>query len=216
MTSRARPTKKISDPALTAPRATGAGFTLLEMILAMALVVLLAGLALGSLWGTLGSMRTKEHSSRIASLLRAARAEAANTGCRLRLSFDPETTQPILSIERDPLGEPGAFEPLDTWWVKLAALDHGVRVLLCERTGASDFVEVSAQTAPAPGGGDEAELAEVTFYPDGSSDSVRIVLGNDDEDKPWMVEVTLNGVDGSIKTRQIDEEDEDYEEERPR
>ena len=197
--------KRRSDQTLTAARATGAGFTLLEMILAMVLVVLLASLAVGSLFGTLASTRTKEHSSRIASLLRAARAEAANTACRLRLSFDPETTQPLLGIERDALGDPGVFEPLDTWWVRLATLSHGVRILLCERTGASDFVEVGAETTG--GGDDEAELAEVTFYPDGSSDSVRIVLGNDDEDRPWMVEVTLNGVDGSIKTRQIDEEE---------
>lgn len=202
--------KRRCDQTLTAAGATGAGFTLLEMVLAMVLVVLLASLAVGSLFGTLASMRTKEHSSRIASLLRAARAEAANTACRLRLSFDPETTQPLLGIERDALGDPGVFEPLDTWWVKLAALDHGVRILLCERTGASDFVEVGAKTTG--GGDDEPELAEVTFYPDGSSDSVRIVLGNDDEDRPWMVEVTLNGVDGSIKTRQIDEEEAQEEE----
>ncbi len=202
--------KRRRDQTLTAGGATGAGFTLLEMVLAMVLVVLLASLAVGSLFGTLESMRTKEHSSRIASLLRAARAEAANTGCRLRLSFDPETTQPILSIERDALGDPGVFEPIDTWWVKLATLGNGVRVLLCERTGASDFVEVGAETT---GGGDDGpELAEVTFYPDGSSDSVRIVLGNDDEDRPWKVEVTLNGVDGSIKTRQIDEEEAQEEE----
>ena len=203
--------KRKPDQALTAAGATGAGFTLLEMVLAMVLVVLLASLAVGSLLGTLESMRTKEHSSRIASLLRAARAEAANTACRLRLSFDPETTQPLLGIERDALGDPGVFEPVDTWWVKLATLDSGVSVLLCERTGASDFVEVGAATTGG-GGDEEPELAEVTFYPDGSSDSVRIVLGNDDEDRPWKVEVTLNGVDGSIKTRQIDEEEAQEEE----
>lgn len=202
--------KRRSDQTLTAARATGAGFTLLEMVLAMVLVVLLASLAVGSLLGTLESTRTKEHSSRIASLLRAARAEAANTACRLRLSFDPETTQPLLGIERDALGDPGVFEPVDTWWTKLATLDHDVRVLLCERTGASDFVEVGAETTG--GGDDEPELAEVTFYPDGSSDSVRIVLGNDDEDRPWKVEVTLNGVDGSINTRRIDEEEAQEEE----
>ena len=198
--------KRRPDQTLTATRAAGAGFTLLEMVLAMVLVVLLASLAVGGLLGTLESTRTKEHASRIASLLRAARAEAANSACRLRLSFDPETTQPLLGIERDPLGDPGVFEPVDNWWVRLASLDSGVRVLLCERTGASDFVEVGTETTGAADD-EEPELAEVTFYPDGSSDSVRIVLGNDDEDRPWRVEVTLNGVDGSIKTRRIDEEE---------
>lgn len=184
-----------------------AAFTLLEVILAMALLVLLAGMTVASLWSTLESVRTKEQATRIASLLRAARADAANTGKRLRLSFDAETTQPIVSIERDGLAEPGVFEPHHAWWVKLAHLEDGIRVAECVLTGASDFREFTA-AVPGQQGNEQAGMAEVTFYPDGSSDSARIVLASDDEDRPWYVEITLNGVDGSIHTRQFDPDEE--------
>ena len=185
------------------------GFTLLEIVLVLSLLVLLAGLTLTSYLGTLESLRISEHATRMAALLRAARAEAAITGRRFRLSFDPETTQPIVAFEPDALAEPGTFVPYNVWWVKQARLEEGIRVLECRRTGASDFVEAGADTPSARE--DEAELAEVTFYPDGSSDSVRIVLTSDDEDRPWYAEVTLNGVDGTIHTREFDPEAEDEE-----
>ena len=51
----------------------------------------------------------------------------------------------------------------------------------------------------------------MTFYPDGTSDSARIVLAEDAEDHPWAVEITLNGVDGTIQMREIDTEEEPIE-----
>ena len=161
-----------------------------------------------SLRGTLASIRVTENASRMRSLLRSARADAANTGKRMRVSFDPETTQPLVSIEQDGLAQPGVFTPYQAWWVKLVDLQGGVRIVECQLAGASDFEEISAGS-PGLAAQEEAELAEITFLPDGSSDSARIVLASSDEDRPWRMEVTLNGVDGSIQTRELgDEEDE--------
>lgn len=186
------------------------GFTLLEVALTLSLVTLLLALAIVSLSGKLTTTRLKENSSRLAALLRTARAEAANTGRRLRLRFDETTGQPLMTVEPDPLGEPQTFHPYESWWVKLARLEEGVRAVTCELTGASAFADLAA-SGPGPGATDAAATAPVTFYPDGTSDSARIVLANDDPEHPWAVEITLNGVDGTIQIRQIDTEEEPLE-----
>jgi hypothetical protein len=176
-------------------------------MLTLALVVLLSALVIGSFYSTLQATRVEESSSRMASLLRTARAEAANAGRRFRLDFDQETGQPLVSVEPDPLGAPGAFQPYLAWWVKLGQLEAGVRALSCELTGASAFAELEA-SRPGQPEQEQPTLAGITFYPDGTSDSARIVLANDDEDHPWAVEITLNGVDGTIQIREMDIEEE--------
>ena len=174
--------------------------------------MLLAGVSIGVFWGTLAEAGTSENASRITSLLRSARADAANTGRRYRLSFDEQTSHPVVAVETDPLGEPGTFTLAAFWWADQAKLQAGVRVVLCERTGDSVFADESA-SASDPGRDRELKLDEVNFYPDGSSDSVRIVLANDDEEHPWAVEITLNGLDGTISTREIDTAEEPIEQE---
>jgi len=171
-------------------------------MLTLSLIVLLAGLTVGAMWGTLASVQTRENATRIAALLRAARAEAANTGRRLRISFDDETTQPIVSFEPDGLAEPNVFLPYEAWWVRRARLEASVVVESCRRTGASDF-EVIDPVGLEPSD-DEDALSDVDFYPDGSSDSARIVLARYVEDGPaWKMEITLNGIDGTVAQRRI-------------
>lgn len=187
-----------------------AAFTLVEIVLSLSILALLAGVSISVFWGTLAEARTKENANRIRSLLLSARADAANAGRRYRLSFDEETRQPTLSVEPDPLAKPGVFLPCDLWWVRQAELQAGVRVAVCERIGDSVFADESEGAAKSQRDRDSV-LEEVNFYPDGSSDSARIVLANDDEHHPWAVEITLNGLDGTITTREIDTEEEPIE-----
>jgi len=218
MTSRAGRKRRAPDragadrPSALAPtgRTGPTGFTLLEVILSVGLLVMLAGIAIGVFWGTLSQASTQENANRITALLRSARAEAANTGLRYRLSFDEETSQPMLSVEADPLGVPGGFAACQAWWAEDARLQEGVRVLLCERLSETAFAQDSAGWPESEDRKDQV-LSNVDFYPDGSSDSVRIVLGNDDEEHPWAAEITLNGVDGTIEAREIDLEEEPLE-----
>jgi len=175
------------------------------VVLTLGLVLLLAGLVVGAFYGTLEFVQIKDTSSRFCALLRTARAQAANEGRRFRIRFDPETTQPQVTFEPDPLGEPGEFRNVLTWWARAAELAGGVRVQRCELTGAAAFAGLDpSQLADDEEG---SERAALTFYPDGSSDSACIVLAHDDEEHPWAVEITLNGVDGTISTRQIDAEE---------
>ncbi len=176
------------------------GFTLLEIFLAVALLALLVGALVASFAGALQAGQVRENTTRISSLLRAARAEAALTGRRLRLRFDGETTQPIVEIEPDPLGEPNVFRPFQSWWVRQAQLTGGVRVLSCSLTGIS-----AAAGVPRPAGEEgQSELATILFTPDGGSDSARIVVGTGEDEDAWAAEIVLNGADGSVQARELD------------
>lgn len=169
------------------------------------MVVTLFGVVGVSLYGTLDSVRRKENAHRVASLLRSASAQACHAGRRYRVAFDPETYEPRVTWEPRPLEEPGTFVEAVHWWVERARLEPGIRVARCELTGPSDFAEVSTDTPAAAGA--ENGLATITFYPDGTSDSARILLTDEDEEQPWHAEVTLNGVDGSVDTRRPDAEE---------
>ncbi len=179
----------------------------MELMLALLILVLLSGALIGSFHGSLASVRVEENVSRMVAMLRTARADAALEGRRLQVTFDPDTTQPSISIETDPLAEPNDFKPYLAWWAQRLQLTGDVRVLVCELTGASSFMETTAQGASAQGDvveGLEGVLSPVVFTPDGGSDSLRMVLGFADEDIPWTVEITLNGFDGTIETRRLD------------
>lgn len=211
MTSRTgRKRTAASDAAAARPRHRSrrrAGFTLVELVLALLILVLLSGALIASFHGSLASVRIEENVSRMVSMLKTARADAALTGRRLQVTFDPDTTQPVVSIETDPLAEPNVFKPYLAWWAQRLRLTGDVRVLVCELTGASSFMERTAEGGSAQGEvveGAEGVLSPVTFTPDGGSDSLRMVLGLADEDIPWTVEITLNGADGTVKTRRLD------------
>jgi len=190
--------------------ASAGGFTLLELLLSVTLLAMLALVSIGVWWGTLAEADTRENINRITSLLRSARAEAARAGRRCRLTFDEQTGQPLLTVETDPLADPGIFQKRRPWWVKQAQLQAGVRVLTCRRVGDSAFARCGRPESSA-GEDDQAAFDELDFYPDGTSDSARIVLTNNDEEKPWTVEITLNGLDGAITAREIDPEAEPIE-----
>src|SRR5262245_18032210 len=101
--------------ALTGKR-TGHGFTLVELLLALVLVLLLAGALVFSFSSLLGGTQLEEGAGQVESLLRYARAHAANTGRKVQLLFNEEDEtgeqwgNVRLSWEPDPLGDPGYFE----------------------------------------------------------------------------------------------------------
>ena len=85
-----------------------------------------------------------------------------------------------------------------------ARLPEGIRVACCVRTGLSVCPPLEA---PAESGQDSQEpLETLNFDPGGGSDSARIVLveADADEEHTWSREILLNGVDGTIRVRPPD------------
>jgi len=111
---------------------TSAAFTLLELVLTVALMLLLAGAVILSFGALDRQYRLGEGASHLETLFRYARAQSANTGRQVRIAFVSEKPIPSESGSRtnlppgtastnlwvellwepDPVGAPGRFESL--------------------------------------------------------------------------------------------------------
>jgi prepilin-type N-terminal cleavage/methylation domain-containing protein len=68
-------------------RGDGDGFTLIELLLTLVILMLLLGAVVMNFTGLQNNSQLDEGWRHIESLVRYARAHAANSGCRVRLTF---------------------------------------------------------------------------------------------------------------------------------
>ena len=193
------------------PSRPGGGFTLLELMIAIALVSVI--LAVGIVSGTSSSDRRKfEYAvDRLETTLRMARAEAANSARRVRLAFDEETRLPALLWEPSPLSEPGQFEPYTTCsWLRRVPRDR-ITVTRCRLTG-PDGQPVDETPTDLGDDTDSEEMRTITFNPDGTSDSVLIELESTDLGDSLRAAIRLDGENNLITTKILYGQAEDDEE----
>ena len=102
-------------------RGDGDGFTLIELLLTLVVLMLLLGAVVMNFTGLQSSSQLDEGVEQFESLVRYARAHAANSGCRVRITFEEvagegESAVPLGNVfvvwEPDPLNKPGEFHPL--------------------------------------------------------------------------------------------------------
>jgi prepilin-type N-terminal cleavage/methylation domain-containing protein len=181
-----------------------AGFTLLEVILAIGLVLLVAGAAALSVGAWRGQADFEEGVDRFESALRLARAEAARLGVRVRLAFDDGGGTRVL-YEPLPLESPGEFVEHSTCaWRD--ALEGGLfRVSRCELAGASAWQTVGR--AGERGDKTETPMGPLTFYPDGTSDAAIVELRPAEESDARRALIELGASPGEVSTRMLGAED---------
>ena len=177
-----------------------AGFTLIEMLLAVAICLLLLGLGFTVL-SSLGAGRALEDGAwRYEGVLRMARAEAANQGRRIRLDFDPDAGTPLITWEPDPIAQPGVFEAYTACsWLNAMPTDQ-VTITRCQLVGASAYQTLNLDAMNAPAAGQQAALQAVTFYPDGSCDTVEIELADASGEDVRTAVIDLDGLTGTTAT----------------
>ncbi len=162
------------DQAAEPPR-TRRGFTLVEILLALVILLLLMGVVAVNFPALRGGYSLEEASLRMETALRMARADAANKGRRLRLEFDDGEGRAKVLWEPEPLTGPGEFvEYTACTWQKFLQIE-GVEVERCRFVGSSAYRNFEDATV-AGGYTTDPDRAAVTFEPDGSSDSVVIEL----------------------------------------
>ena len=195
-------------------RRAGSGFTLVELLLAISLLLMLVGAVVFSFSTLLNGTRLEEGAGQLESLIRFARAQAANSGRKVQLVFDSETSGVSssaaaglrLTWEADPLGQPGVFQSMDEALWQAEAVNgliqiQSVQLLEAgwEQTTATEpglSVDVGDDLAADP-------LTPITFYPDGSSDSAEIILSSRVAEEEQQMSVRIEGLSGSIRRQLI-------------
>lgn len=208
---RARTSSKGPAHCLGAARPGRGGFTLMELILSLTLILMLAALVAVGVGQHGQRRRFVDAARRFETLVRMARAEALNQKRRFRIEFgDPdqqvdfdETTPVSVLWEPQHLSDPGNFVPysLGTWGSYVPSRE--VRVLRCRLVGPSAYRTISSLA----GGQDEDEeaLQAITFYPDGWSDSALIELAPPEFDSLLRAAVRVDGDSGNVKVQFLTE-----------
>ncbi len=186
-----------------------AGFTLLEMTLAIGLLLAVAAMAVVAMNSVVWNDRAAldEAATRIATAMTMARADAASQGKRIRLTFDADTGAASVLIEAKPLEEPGVFVAYEGCaWAKYLPGDLA-RVVRCQRTGPDAWELSPAQAGEAFADADQP-LESLTFAPDGSSDSATLELAPAEglDDDRWAI-VELEGLSGNTTVRILTDEE---------
>ena len=187
----------------------------------MALLALLLG-AIAFNFATLGKgAALDEGSTRFATMMRYARSHAATTGRAVRLQLESAETTTTdafptgrafkLQWESDPLTHPGRFQSLllSSWDLdqlnELVAIESLTiprplmgRIMPARSVASGVVVEEAVQ-------GTELSVNPVlTFYPDGASDTARIILVSRDGEDKRQLEMRVDGLTGIIETSWID------------
>ena len=195
-------------------RSAAGGFTLLELLLALVLMLMLASALVFNFSALLRGNQLEEGTTRLETLMRFARAQAANSGHKVQLVFSggESTNAPAASTgevratwEPDPLRQPGCFADLAEAQWHVQEINELVQVesvkLLDPNTGcvatelaADDEFEDETGTASAS----SKQMAPITFYPDGSSDSAEIIVAARSAEEEQRMAVRLVGITGTI------------------
>ena len=207
-------------------RLAGPGFTLVELLLTVSLLLLMVGAGILNFGPAQGGARLDEGATQIESLFRYARAQAASTGRTVRIVFPdgepvatgtnstPTAAGIQVAWETDPLGAPGQFEALADAKPYTTQIDELVRVRPFRAqnpavpTVAGSSASSSSLTPTESSAGGDAPSApqalSILFYPDGSSDSAEVVLSSLDDGDAKQMAVKLSGLTGVLRRRAIE------------
>jgi prepilin-type N-terminal cleavage/methylation domain-containing protein len=215
---RLRSLQRVAESAPCPIRASRCGFTLIELLLTLVILMLLLGAVVMNFTGLQSSSQLDEGVEQFESLVRYARAHAANSGCRVRLTFEEVAGEGELAVplgnvfvawEPDPLNKPGEFHPLREVAPLLETMLHFVEVDevrpvgggLAEQRPATErqpYRDASAVEEQSYG------FEPITFYPDGSSDTAEVVFSARELDEERQVAVQIIGTTGTVRRYAIE------------
>ncbi len=196
-------------------RPTQAGFTLVELVLVVTLMLLLAGAAVLNFGSFQRGAQLDEGVGQLEYLFRLARASASSSGRLVRVTFGGES-QPAgtnapgaadgiqVTCEPDPLQAPGAFRPLAEAVPLVERLNGLIQIhpVPGQETGFGMMSPDSATNAP-PGMVMEAmastNVPAIRFYPDGSSDTADFLVASLDSEDTRQVRIRLSGLVGTVR-----------------
>jgi type II secretory pathway pseudopilin PulG len=214
----------------------GLGFTLLEVLLTVVLLLALMAAVVYNFESAKRGSDLEEGARQVEALVRFAGAQAANSGKAVQLRFGEDvtissSTNPVSESSTNSVNDIPAIENLEDWGTKLRVvyesdpvLQPGVFVDLAEakpfldaiaervriekvRTPERPLNQSTNELAMTEGAAKSDGASAVTFYPDGTSETVDIFLiSKEREDLREMV-VRVDGVTGSVRAESRATED---------
>lgn len=197
------------------------GFTLIELLLTVVLVLLLLGAVVFNFSSFGRTAQLDEGATQVEALFRFARAHAESTGKQVRIHFpEAETGDNAellqaeapgatvrVTVESDPVGAPGVFHDLPAAAAYVQSISDMVSIQQVQPGGSGG--EATADLAPTAPAATAAEgpaaeaprspFSVVTFYPDGTGDSVEVMLASRSEEDVRRFTVRLTGLTGAIR-----------------
>jgi prepilin-type N-terminal cleavage/methylation domain-containing protein len=191
----------------SAPYHARRGFTLIELLLTLVVLMLLLGAMVINFATLQGSSQLDEGVEQFESLVRYARAHAANSGCRVRLTFEEavgneHAAVPLGNVfvtwEPDPLNKPGEFHRLAEVQALLDTMLQLVEVDEARPVGVGLDGARPSEDAPAP---EEQSYGfePITFYPDGSSDTAEVIFSARESEEERQVAIQIIGATGAVR-----------------
>lgn len=150
-------------------------FTLIELVVVLALLAILSALILPEMRGTFGDALLRAASRDLVDACGIASSRAVSFNETLRLRLDPETGR--YQLERSPRHSPSAvaFQPVRDLPGSTGIIDPRIKArvrsadpLPLAQVPTSDETHQPADATPVPAG--------IAFYPDGTADRAEIVL----------------------------------------
>jgi type II secretory pathway pseudopilin PulG len=185
-----------------------AGFTLFEVALVLALLIVIGALAWPSLSGMFDSERLKQAADQVRSDLIRARVTAMNTGRVHSLSVDETRSRyfvvPVDDGSADPFSVPGDVNPAAALPVISRTLPEGITLWTVMSV---DDATPPPAVAAAPGFGSAPAAAPssgsavgVFFHPDGTTSSALVTLSLEGN---LFLDVRLRGLTGGTVAGEI-------------
>jgi type II secretory pathway pseudopilin PulG len=201
------------------PRQSGAAFTLIELILVVALVSLLLGAVAFNFSALSRGQSLEEGASQFEALLRLSRANAAATGRPVLLallaatnaapSSDPASggSPAALSLavlsQPDPLRQPDLYRTLPSTQYLLTQLADLIRLEIPLPKPSSDPSDPSDPSDQATPPSSTPFTPILTFNPDGSSDAADFILLPQDPEDRRRIHIHVDAITGTLHRRYL-------------
>jgi prepilin-type N-terminal cleavage/methylation domain-containing protein len=183
-------------------------FTLLEVILVLALLVVLAAIAWPGLQAVLSSLELRKSADRIRLEWEHARCQALSSGSTVLFRYAPDSNRYCLERLPEPQFAPGTGGTSGASAASATSDDQPREEVLPERITMVDCTisDDAADSSASGGSTAQGEWSDpVVFYPDGTTSDATLVLQNQ---RDQSVEVSVRGLTGVVTVGEIGSEGE--------
>jgi type II secretory pathway pseudopilin PulG len=196
------------------PRQPGAAFTLIELILVVALVSLLLGAVAFNFGALSRGQSLEEGASQFEALLRLSRANAAATGRPVLLALlaatnaasdaSPAALSLAVLSQPDPLRQPDLYRTLPSTQYLLTQLADLIRLEIPLPKPSADPSDPSDPSSPSSTTTPFTPI--LTFNPDGSSDAADFILLPQDPEDRRRIHIHVDAITGTLHRRYLSAE----------